>query len=180
MLQSVHLAAPLVAMLQSMLHDRRLHSGNGTVTHGKRLRSGNGTVTHIRRLRSGKKMMTHGRRLRSGNGTVTHGKRLRSGNDSGMGTELLQSFQIGFLDSADCFSMCAAITHVDQQSFPFSDVLRACFYEIANHAQINGAKGVSLIAGNIFSSACCYADVRCAFIKGRHNPCARRVLKTLF
>ena len=76
--------------------------------------------------------------------------------------------------------MYAAITHVDQQSFPFSDVLRACFYEIANHAKINGAKGVSLIAGNIFcktvemhsvgSSACSYADVRCAFIKGRHNP----------
>ena len=76
--------------------------------------------------------------------------------------------------------MYAAITHVDKQSFPFSDVLRACFYEIANHAKINGAKGVSLIAGNIFcktvqmhsvfSSACSYADVRCAFIKGRHNP----------
>ena len=71
--------------------------------------------------------------------------------------------------------MYAAITHVDKQSFPFSDVLRACFYEIANHAKINGAKGVSLIAGNIFcktvemhsvgSSACSYADVRCAFIK---------------
>ena len=62
--------------------------------------------------------------------------------------------------------MYAAITHVDKQSFPFSDVLRACFYEIANHAKINGAKGVSLIAGNIFcktvqmhsvfSSACSY------------------------
>ena len=46
--------------------------------------------------------------------------------------------------------MYAAITHVDKQSFPFSDVLRACFYEIANHANKNGAKGVSLIAGNIF------------------------------
>ena len=79
--------------------------------------------------------------------------------------------------------MYAAITHVDKQSFPFSDVLRACFYEIANHAKINGAKGVSLIAGNIFcktvqmhsvfSSACSYADVCCAFIKGRHNRGAR-------
>ena len=29
--------------------------------------------------------------------------------------------------------MYAAITHVDKQSFPFSDVLRLCFYEIANH-----------------------------------------------
>ena len=76
--------------------------------------------------------------------------------------------------------MYAAIAYVDKQSFPFSDVLRACFYEIANHAKINGAKDVSLIAGNIFcktvqmhsvfSSACSYADVRCAFIKGRHNP----------
>ena len=74
----------------------------------------------------------------------------------------------------------AAIAHVDKQSFPFSDVLRACFYEIANHANKNGAKGVSLIAGNIvckkvhmhsvFSSACSYADVRCAFLKERHNP----------
>ena len=73
--------------------------------------------------------------------------------------------------------MYAAITHVDKQSFPFSDVLRACFYEIANHAKINGAKGVSLIAGNIvctkvhmhsvFSSACTYADVRSAIIKRR-------------
>ena len=33
--------------------------------------------------------------------------------------------------------MYAATTHVDKQSFPFSDVLRACFYEIANHAKIN-------------------------------------------
>ena len=75
--------------------------------------------------------------------------------------------------------MYAAIPHVDKQSFPCSDVLRACFYEIANHANKNGAKGVSLIAGNIvckkvhmhsvFSSACSYADVRCTFIKGRHN-----------
>ena len=31
--------------------------------------------------------------------------------------------------------MYAAITHVDKQSFPFSAVLRACFYEIANHAK---------------------------------------------
>ena len=78
--------------------------------------------------------------------------------------------------------MYAAITHVDKQSFPFSDVLRACFYEIANHAKINGAKGVSLIAGNIFcktvemhsvgSSACSYADVRCAFIKRKTQPVA--------
>ena len=70
----------------------------------------------------------------------------------------------------------------DKQSFPFSDVQRACFYEIANHAKINGAKGVSLIAGNIFcktvemhsvgSSACSYADVRCAFIKRKTEPVA--------
>ena len=76
--------------------------------------------------------------------------------------------------------MCAAITHVDKHSFLFSDVLKVCFYEISNHDKINGAKEVSLIAGNIlcktlqthsvFSSACSYADVRCAFIKGRHNP----------
>ena len=76
--------------------------------------------------------------------------------------------------------MCAAITDVDKQRFPFSDVQRMCFSEIANHAKINGAKGVSLIAGNIFcktvemhsvgSSACSYADVRCAFSKGRNNP----------
>ena len=78
--------------------------------------------------------------------------------------------------------MYAALTHVDKQSFPFSDVLRVCFYEIANHAKINGAKGVSLIAGNIFcktvemhsvgSSACSYADVRCAFIKRKTQPVA--------
>ena len=78
--------------------------------------------------------------------------------------------------------MYAAITHVDKQSFPFSDVLRARFYEIANHAKINGAKGVSLIAGNILcktvemhsvgSSACSYADVRCAFIKRKTQPVA--------
>ena len=59
---------------------------------------------------------------------------------------------------------------------------RACFYEIANHAKINGAKGVSLIAGNILcktvemhsvgSSACSYADVRCAFIKRKTQPVA--------
>ena len=76
--------------------------------------------------------------------------------------------------------MYAAITHVDKQRFPFSDVLRVCFSEIANHAKINGAKGVSLIAANIcgktvqmnsvFCSACSYADVRCTFIKGRDNP----------
>ena len=63
---------------------------------------------------------------------------------------------------------------------PFSGVLRVCVSEIANHDKINGAKDVSLIAGNIFcqtvqmhsvvSSACSYADVRCAFIKGRNNP----------
>ena len=63
--------------------------------------------------------------------------------------------------------MYAAITHVDKQRFPFSDVLRVCFPEIANHAKINGAKGLSLIAGNIFcktiqmhsvcSAACSYA-----------------------
>ena len=76
--------------------------------------------------------------------------------------------------------MYAAITHVDKQSFPFSDVLKVCFYEIANHAKINEAKGVSLIAANIcgktvqmnsvFCSACSYADVRCTLIKGRDNP----------
>ena len=33
--------------------------------------------------------------------------------------------------------MNAAITHVDKQSFPFSDVLRVYFSEIANHAKIN-------------------------------------------
>ena len=76
--------------------------------------------------------------------------------------------------------MYAAIPHVDKQSFPCSDALSVCFSEIANHAKINGAKEVSLIAGNIlcktlqthsvFSSACSYADVRCAFIKGRHKP----------
>ena len=76
--------------------------------------------------------------------------------------------------------MCAAITYVDKQRFPFSDVQRVCFSEIANHAKINGAKDVSLIAGNIFckavqmhsvfTSAWSYAGVRCAFIKGRHNP----------
>ena len=76
--------------------------------------------------------------------------------------------------------MYAAIPHVDKQSFPCSNVLRVCSSEIANHAKINGAKGVSLIAANIcgktvpmnsvFCSACSYADVRCAFIKGRHNP----------
>ena len=78
--------------------------------------------------------------------------------------------------------MCAAITYVDKQRFPFSDVRRVCFSEIANHAKINGAKGVSLIAGNIFcktvqmhsvfSSACSYADVRCAFIKRKTQPVA--------
>ena len=76
--------------------------------------------------------------------------------------------------------MCAAITYVDKQRFPFSDVQRGCFSEIANHAKINGAKDVPLIAGNIFckavqmhsvfTSAWSYAGVRCAFIKGRHNP----------
>ena len=76
--------------------------------------------------------------------------------------------------------MCAAITYFDKQRFPFSDVRRVCFSEIANHAKINGAKDVSLIAGNIVckkvhmhsvcNSACSYADVRCAIIKGRHNP----------
>jgi hypothetical protein len=75
--------------------------------------------------------------------------------------------------------MYAAIRHVDKQSLPFSDVLKACFYEIANHANKNGAKGVSLIAANIvckkvhmhsvFSSASSYADFRCAIIKVRHN-----------
>ena len=49
--------------------------------------------------------------------------------------------------------MCAAITYVDKQRFPFSDVRRVCFSEIANHAKINGAKDVSLIAGNIFCKA---------------------------
>ena len=68
--------------------------------------------------------------------------------------------------------MYAAITHVDKQRFPCSDVLRVCFSEIANHDKMNGAKDVSLIAGNIFckfvqmhsvfNSACSYADVRCA------------------
>ena len=33
--------------------------------------------------------------------------------------------------------MYAAITHVDKQSFPFSDVLRVYFSEVANHAKIN-------------------------------------------
>ena len=66
--------------------------------------------------------------------------------------------------------MYAAITHVDKQSFPFSDVLRVYFSEIANHAKINGAKGVSLIAGNsvckkvhmhsVCNSACSCADLR--------------------
>ena len=75
--------------------------------------------------------------------------------------------------------MCAAITYVDKQRFPFSDVQRGCFSEIANHAKINGAKDVPLIAGNIFgkavqmhsvfTSAWCYAGVRCAFIKGRRT-----------
>ena len=61
-------------------------------------------------------------------------------------------------------------------------LLRVCFYEIANHAKINGAKGVSLIAGNILcktvemhsvrTSACSYADVRCAFIKRKTQPVA--------
>ena len=46
--------------------------------------------------------------------------------------------------------MCAAITYVDKQRFPFSDVQRVCFSEISNHAKINGAKDVPLIAGNIF------------------------------
>ena len=49
--------------------------------------------------------------------------------------------------------MYAAIAYVDKQSFPFTDVLRVCFSEIANHAKINGAKDVSLIAGNIFCKA---------------------------
>ena len=49
--------------------------------------------------------------------------------------------------------MCAAITYFDKQRFPFSDVRRVCFSEIANHAKINGAKDVSLIAGNIFCKA---------------------------
>ena len=75
--------------------------------------------------------------------------------------------------------MCAAITDVDKQRFPFSDVQRVCFSEIANHAKINGAKDVPLIAGNIFckavqmhsvfTSACSYAGDRCAFIKGRRT-----------
>ena len=47
--------------------------------------------------------------------------------------------------------MYAAIAYVDKQSFPFSDVLRVCFSEIANHDKMNGAKDVSLIAGNIFA-----------------------------
>jgi len=106
-------------------HIRRLRSGNGSVTHGKRLRSGNGTVTHGKRLRTGNELLQSFqigkrlqiKRLRSGMASacaasaqrhgklleiaffLTHGKRLRSG----MGTELLQSFQISFLDSADCF-----------------------------------------------------------------------------
>ena len=44
--------------------------------------------------------------------------------------------------------MCAAITYVDKQRFPFSDVQRVFFSEISNHAKINGAKDVPLIAGN--------------------------------
>ena len=42
--------------------------------------------------------------------------------------------------------MYAAITHVDKQSFPFSDVLRVYFSEIANHAKINGASAPTKIA----------------------------------
>ena len=66
--------------LLAVTHGRGLHSGNGTVTHGRRLHSGKGTVTH---------------------GTVTHG--------SGMGTELLQSFQIGFLDMLTVAGKLAAL-----------------------------------------------------------------------
>ena len=33
--------------------------------------------------------------------------------------------------------MYAAITHVDKQSFPFIDVLRVYFSEVAIHAKIN-------------------------------------------
>ena len=50
--------------------------------------------------------------------------------------------------------MYAAIAYVDKQSFAFTDVLRVCFSEIANHDKINGAKDVSLIAGNIFLLDC--------------------------
>ena len=41
--------------------------------------------------------------------------------------------------------MYAAITHVDKQSFPFSDVLRVCFSEIANHAKMEQKECLSLL-----------------------------------
>ena len=78
--------------LLAVTHGMRLQSGNGC------LRSGNGAVTQGRRLHSGKGTVTHGQRLHSGHGTVRNGRRLKSGTDSGLASELLQSFQIGFFD----------------------------------------------------------------------------------